>query len=372
MMKILLVDLSKRFGGADIRVIQTASALSGCCDVVVAVLEGSPVEKMLRDAGLKTHAISRSRHDPRMASELAEFARSFKPDLVDAHNPQSQLWGLVAAGLAGVPGRLATVHTVYREAHRGVFRQRSHEMTLRLARRLGAEFLTVSRSISEYVASLGVNRAHIHLSYNGMERLEGPIAPAGLRATLRLPSDALLFGMIGRVERVKGHDILVEALEELQRRGRTFHVAVVGEGRDEAELRRLISEKGLTGQVHMLGFRSDIPQILADIDIFCAPSRSEGLPYTVLEATRQGVPVIAAAVDGLAEVLEHDKTAILIPPESPGRLVEAIERIADDKALRLRLGNDGRAMFLERFLIPRMVEETLAVYRSVAGRAGRA
>ena len=370
-MRVLLVDLSKRFGGVDIRVIQTAKALSGPCEVAVAVLEGSPVGDMLHDAGLRTIPVSRSRHDPRIALELAEFARAFKPDLVDAHNPQSQLWGMVAAGLAGVRGRVATVHTVYREAHRGFIRQRSHELTLRLAKKMGADFLTVSRSISDYVASLGVAPARIHLSYNGMDRLDGPIAPAGLRATLGLPAGELLLGMIGRVESVKGHDIMIAALEELKQRGRIFHIAVVGEGRDEPELRRLIAEHGLGGQVHLLGFRSDIPQILADIDVFCAPSRSEGLPYTVLEAARQGVPVIAAAVDGLAEVLEDDATAILIAPENPSFLARAIERMADDQALRHRLGVDGRAMFEERFLIPRMVEETLAVYRSVVRRGGR-
>jgi glycosyltransferase involved in cell wall biosynthesis len=368
-MKVLLVDLSKRFGGADIRILQTAMHLSQDCEIATAVLAGSPVHRKLEAAGLRTFPIARSRHDPRTAVDLARAARSFDPDIIDAHNPQSQLWGMLAAAMSGVRGRLVTVHTVYRVAHRGWFRQRSHELALRLARRLGARFLTVSGSIEDYVKSLGVPGENVYLSYNALEPAESGTLPAGLRAALGLDAGELLLGIVGRVESVKGHDILIEAMDILRGRGKAFHLIVVGTGRDEEDLKRLVESKGLGSQVHMLGFRRDIPEILADIDIFCAPSRSEGLPYTVLEAARQGVPVIAASVDGLAEVLEDDRTASIIPPESPLRLADAIEELAADEARRRRLGRAGKEMIDTRFAIPRMTEETLAIYRRIAGTA---
>jgi glycosyltransferase involved in cell wall biosynthesis len=273
--------------------------------------------------------------------------------------------------MSGVQGRLVTVHTVYRVAHRGWVRQRSHELTLRLARRMGARFLTVSRSIQEYCRSLGVSGEHVYLSYNALEPVDPHIAPAGLRKALGLDAGELLLGIVGRVENVKGHDILIEAMDILRERGKSFHLVVVGTGRDEEVLKRLVERKRLGRQVHLLGFRVDIGEILADLDIFCAPSRSEGLPYTVLEAARQGVPIIAARVDGLSEVLEDDATALMIPPESPDRLAEAIELLAGDSARRRRLGRAGREMIERRFAIPRMTDETLAAYRQIAGDVRR-
>ena len=363
-MRVLLIDLSKRFGGADVRVLQTAVNMPAGHEAAIAVLEGSAIHKDATAAGVRTFPLGFSRHDPRHAFALARIAREFRADVVDAHNPQSQLWGMLAARLAGVRGQVATVHTVYREAHRGPIRQRGHEFAIRLAKHSNARFLTVSESIARYLHSFGIAAGRVTVSYNAMEPLSAVPKGAGLKRSLGLTEGELLLGMVGRIEMVKGYDIMIDAIDRLRKAGQNFHVAIAGEGHDTGRIRAIIAERGMENRFHFLGFRRDIPDVLADYDMLCVPSRSEGLPYTVLEAARQGVPIIATSVDGLGEVLEDGRTAIVIPPENSEALANAIARAAADCDLRQQLSEAGAKMIVERFSIPRMIAETLAVYQS--------
>lgn len=364
--RVLLVDLSKRFGGADVRVLQTARALGGRCRIAVAVLDGSPVHHELAASGIETVPIDLRRGDPRMIAALGKAMRRFRPDVVDAHNPQSQGWGMAAAAWTGVRGRLATVHSDYRAAHGGPLRSRTHDAALRVAGALGAHFLVVSQSVRRYVASMGAPEARIHLSYNGMEPLVGPVTPAGLRAGLGLQPGEPIVGIIGRIDPVKGHDVLLAALRHLGDTGRPVHVAVIGDGPGEQDLRNLAERLGVAARVHVLGFRRDVSAVLADLDLVAAPSRSEGLPYAILEAARQGLPLVASRVGGLAELLEDDVTALLVPPGDPAALAGAIARLLAQPDERRRLGEAARAMVAHRFRLDRMAHETLAVYRLLA------
>lgn len=361
-MKVLLVDLARHFGGVDIRVRQTAMHLSDRHEIATVVIDGSPVHKALKAEGLRCFPLRRARWNPLVARDIVRVARDFGADLIDTHNPQSQLWGLLAATRLPGVGRVATVHTVYREAHRGPVRQISHEAVLRLARRLGAEFITVSQSISRYLHRLGVVPERETLSYNALEPVARDLPPAGLRDQLGLDPGTPVCAMIGRLERVKGHDLMFEALRHLEARGHTPHLAVIGTGSLEATLRAEATAAGLGSRVHFLGFRTDVPSLLEEVDLLCMPSRSEGLPYTALEAGRQGVPLLATTVDGLAEVFRDGETARLVPPESAEGFAEVMAEMLASPEARARLGAAVRAMIETRFAIPRMVDETLAVY----------
>ena len=116
---VLVVDLAKRFGGADVRVLQLAEGLRGRSSCTVATLAGSPLHRRLAAAGLPRVPVTRRRGDPRIALDLARAARRGGFGAIDAHNPQSQLWALAAGLLARVPARVTTVHSQYLAEHGG-------------------------------------------------------------------------------------------------------------------------------------------------------------------------------------------------------------------------------------------------------------
>ncbi len=360
--RILIVDLSRRHGGVDTRVVDMAVGVKEQCEVMVAVLRGSQVAKLLQRYGVPIHGIARRRHDPRIVLDIMRIAREFRPDVIDAHNPQSQLWGAIAAKLSRIQTQVATVHSVYGVAHRGFLRRRTHEGVLHLCRLMGLRFIAVSKSIQDYLISLGVAPSRITLSYNGVPTPFCNSREMGIRKTLGISETQFLIGFIGRIQKVKGYDILVSAIARLRDKGCFVQAVIVGEGTEENDLRRLIDEADLRSQIHLLGFRQDIAAVMSELDVLCMPSRSEGLPYTALEAARMGLPILATKVGGIPEIFVDRETALLVAPNDPNAIASGLEELSADGTLRLRLGEAARDLVISRLTVEQMVSDTLAAY----------
>ncbi|HYD30973.1 MAG TPA: glycosyltransferase [Azospirillaceae bacterium] len=369
---VLLVDLSLRFGGADVRVMQMARALHASGrHYAVATLAGSPVQQRLAAEGLAVRPLPFRRSDPRLGAALFALIRREGFAVVDAHNPQSQYWGLSAARLAGVGACVATVHSHYRDTNSGFFRPRLHEGALRLNSRLGCRFLTVSATVRSYVLSLGVSDERVTLSYNGIEFDDRPVQPAGLRAELGWGEDTRVAAIVARLDPVKGHSFLLRALYRLRDRQPGLRLLVIGDGPEDAALRAEAQRLALGDMVHFTGFRADVPALLAEADLFCLPSKSEGLPYTALEAALRGLPLVMSDIPGLAEFFIHDATAWLVPPGNPEALAEALDRSLRHPEAARALGETARALVRDRFDTRRMVAETLSLYDDEAARGHR-
>jgi len=361
----LLVCLSRQFGGVDVRILDTARGLKQReISYLVAVLEGSPLHVALKAEGLAVHAIARGRADPRIVVDLCKLVRRIGATVIDAHNMQSQYWGALAALACRVPCRVATVHSVYRDTHPKAGRRHLHEFALYTCRLAGFRFLTVSTTVTEYLRRLGIPSNRIELSWNAISSL--PEAPRSydLIADTGWPRDAIILGTIGRLEPVKGLDILIDALSGLVAGGdKLTHLLIVGTGRMENQLKQQVSMLGLNKRVHFAGFRQDVTSILTQIDLFCLPSLSEGLPYSLLEASRQGVPTLSSKLDGLTALFHHDETIYFVPASDNAALEKALKLLVSDAALRCRIGEAARNFAAQKLSISRMIDETLTAYR---------
>jgi len=162
---------------------------------------------------------------------------------------------------------------------------------------------------------------------------------------------------VGRLKEKKGFDTLIEACRHLSGRGRRFRCEIVGYGDGEAALRYQIAQAGLAEHIHLTGklARADVIARYARAAVFVQPSRigsdgdRDGIPNVLLEAMAMQVPVVSTPVSGIPELVAHEHTGLLIPPDQPVRLAEAIARLLDDAALADRLVHAGRARVLERF-----------------------
>jgi glycosyltransferase involved in cell wall biosynthesis len=135
-------------------------------------------------------------------------------------------------------------------------------------------------------------------------------------------------------------------------------------------LRTLAEARGITSRVHILGFRRNVFDYLAHCNVLLMPSQHEGLPYTLLEAMALGIPIVAARVGGLAEVIQDGSTGLLVPPQDSAALTRAILRLYEDPALRSRLGEQARLLQQTRYSLQAMTERYLAIYRKVVGSSG--
>ena len=167
---------------------------------------------------------------------------------------------------------------------------------------------------------------------------------------------------VGRLVPVKGQIHLVTAMAGLSDAPRRFVLLLAGEGPCREELARSIAAHGLGERVRLLGDRDDVPQLYAAADIVAFASLSEGTSLAVIEAMAAAKPIVATAVGGNCELLEHGESALLVPAADPASLAEALTSLAQDAQLANRLGLAARTKAVAGYAIERVVESYAAVW----------
>ncbi|MBN1423968.1 glycosyltransferase family 4 protein, partial [Candidatus Fermentibacteria bacterium] len=226
----------------------------------------------------------------------------------------------------------------------------------------GTDFLTdrwigVSHSLCR---SLGTGRRVTYIP-NGID-----IDMAAEEGEDELPGEAgPVVLCMGRLSREKGQDILLEAMVRVVERVSGAVAWLAGEGPTEAQLRAQSRRLGIGDSVRFLGFREHVAPLLKKSSVVVLPSRGEGLPIAALEAMSAGVPVVAASVGGVPDLLSTDEVGLTVPPEDPQRLGDALTDLLGDPPRAHRIGAAGRAHVEANFSSDRMAERTAEVYRSV-------
>lgn len=256
---------------------------------------------------------------PRLPFQLA---RAFRADGVDAvvlHHIGPLLYGGVGARLARIG---CVVHVEHDAWH---YRQNArHAAITRLCETwVRPVHVAVSREVAE-----GGAAAVRGLSYDvippGIDcRQFSPSSQRAARERVGLPADVVILGTVGRLVELKRQDLMLEAAAQL---GATVHVVLVGDGPERAALEATAHRVGLAGRVHFLGQRSDLPAVLPAFDVFCLPSRVEGLPRSLLEAQAIGLRVVASDVGDVRRAL-YGPTGRLVPPGDRDALVAALREV---------------------------------------------
>ena len=368
--RVLLIDLARKFGGTEARVMHLATTLQQRgTQVVVACLADGMLRSRIEAVGVTTAPISVGRGDPRVALRLARLAREMGATSVDTHGVHSQFWGVPAALAARVPSILVTVHSEYGKEHAGQRRGRFYESVLRVGRGSGAGYLAVSDPVEEYLHEIGIPADRVTMVRNAVPDpdLTGLGDPAELRRELGLPDGAFVLTTVARLHRSKGHRFFIEALAGLRDTLPDIHWLILGEGRERDDLIKRVGQAGLGERVHFLGFRDDVPAVLQATDLFVLPSLAEGLPLVVCEATLQGIPVLATTVGGLPHAYE-DGEIRLVPPSDPAALADALVPLVTDDVARSRLARLGQAATRDRLSTELMVDRTVEAYEAAAAR----
>lgn len=188
---------------------------------------------------------------------------------------------------------------------------------------------------------------------------QDPSARERLRGEFGLGEAPVLI-VTSRLHPMKGHAHLLEAVALLREDFPALRLLVVGAGVERGRLEEQAEELGLAHTVLFTGFRTDVADLLRAADLFVLPSLREGMPNTALEAMAAGLPVVAAAVDGVPEVVMEEETGLLVPPGNPQGLRDAIGRLLTEPAFAQALGQAGRERVAEHFSTERMLAEAEA------------
>jgi glycosyltransferase involved in cell wall biosynthesis len=293
---------------------------------------------------------------------LVRALRQFRPAILQTFLFHANILGRIAGRLAGIKTIVSGIRVA----------EKRSRLPLWIDRWTNG-LVEVNVCVSQAVADFSANQTRllpgkIVVIPNGVDvaRFAG-VGPADL-VELGIPGSAQVLLTIGRLDRQKGLSTLIEAAALVVPRFPHAHFLLVGEGPLRSELERMVREKELADHIHLAGWRSDVPAILATGTALILPSLWEGMPNVVLEAMASGLPVVATRVEGSTELVTENRTGHLVPVQSPSDLAAAIENFLSDPTQARLMGQAGQERAKAQFSWDKMVGRYCELYRALLAR----
>jgi len=395
--KIIYLITKGSWGGAQRYVFDLATGLPvEQFEVLVALGRSSTGEAFgepgalsakLEQAGIKTVIIPGLTRDITWFREikigwwLFKFFRQERPDII--HLNSSKISGLAAlAGrlvnlswlLTALPRRPAgksyklkaifTVHGWAFNEERPRWQKKIiasfHWLTIILCH----QTIAVSQITLNQAKNWPLVNNKLKLIYNGLTE---PIFYSRLEARKKLmpdlSPDTVWLGTIAELHRNKGLDVLIEAFARLAPNYPNLNLLIIGEGEERERLAMHIARHHLTNRIHLLGQVPEAARYLKAFDIFTLPSRTEALPYAVLEAGLASLPVVATRVGGIPEIIKNGETGLLVPPADPVALSNSLKTLLPERYRESTLGRHLKTFVQQNFSRAQMLAQTLALYR---------
>lgn len=314
------------------------------------------------DCGMPVHfAEERSAIDPAGAAAFARLVRRGQFDIVHTHDYKTNTLARLLLGSAGYR-IVATAHGYNQTTTREGYYYTLERLLLRRADAV----ICPSHALADSLVASGVSSRRVTVIPNGVELDAWPFRPR------RQPAPPLRILYVGRLSPEKNVPALLRACALLEGRRRRICLSLAGDGPQGAELRAHADELGLGPVVEFLGHRTDVQDVLAQADVFVNPSLTEAMPNAVLEALASGVPVVATDVGDTARLVLHEQTGLLVPPDDPAALADAIGRLADAPDFAQHLAVCGRSHVERHFNFANTLAHVVAVYRGVVAAERRA
>lgn len=287
---------------------------------------------------------------PLFVPVFARFLKQRRVDILHSHLFGPVTGACFSAYLAGIP-HIGTLHDIYT-----IEEKKRRIRYVQLSSLFGTRLVTVSRQMKTYLTRLGTfDDAALQTIVNGMDLDKFNLCCSREQhPELGLGPDDVVLICVGRLEKIKGHDVLLQAFGRMQP-GKHAKLLIVGDGPCRQELERQIIEEGLQQNVRMLGQRNDIPDLLNLCDCFVLSSRSEGLSCSIIEAMAAGLPVIATDVGGNSELVVHGENGYIVPPDHAVILSLRLQSIIDDSARRRKFGEMSLQFARGRYSLEAMI-----------------
>ena len=306
----------------------------------------------------------------RQALAFSRLLRCERVRIVHTFFPASDLWGGVVAKLSSCPILVSSRRDM------GILRSRKHYLPYRIANGLFDQVQAVSERVREFC----IYRDHLPpqkvvtvpngIDLDAIDRM----MPGEKRMLLPLDHDSPVVTTVANIRFIKGIDILVKAAAYVRERIPDAKFVLIGaalqEPRYEDQVRSAVGRLGLQNNIRFLGLRRDVISLLKQSDVFCLPSRSEGMSNALLEAMACRVPCVATDVGGNSEVVIEGQTGFLVPSEDPQALAVRIVTLLSDRERAKCMGEKGRSIIESKFTVQHMVERLSFLYEALLKERG--
>jgi glycosyltransferase involved in cell wall biosynthesis len=360
-MRILHTEASKGWGGQEIRILDEAAGfIARGHDVHVAAPADAPIIAAAEARGIPSHAVSVDRKNARSLRALARLISEFKPNVIVTHS-SSDSW------LAGA---------FHRFVHRRPAIVRLRHISTPVARGLQNRWLygraprrvvTTGEAIrTMLIERLKLDPMHVVSIPTGTDL--GRFRPGdktAARATLGLPANKPIVGIVATLRSWKGHRFLVSAMSDPRLAG--AHLVIVGDGPQNDNLKQQIETLGLQERISLAGRHDNVVPWLQAFDIFALPSTgNEGVPQALMQAMACELPVVTTRAGAIPELAHDEKTALIVPTEDSDALAANIDRLLRDGELGRKLGQAARAKVEKSYSRDGMLDAMADVFRQAA------
>lgn len=371
--KILHVIGGGEFGGAEQHILSLMKQYNDHgIDATVVTFYDAIFAQKLREAGHSVIALQQyGRFDLRILTALIRLLNEMKPDLIHTHGVRANFYVRLAAKQTSVRRIVTTVHSILRLDYPKTIPYIIAYLMERTTQSLTSHFIAVSDGIKEQLLATGIKEPKITVVQNGIDATLYASTPEieakanELRQEWNIANDVFVIGTNARLVPVKGLNHLIEGMKVALNQDSSLHLLIAGDGPDRDKLQQLIHQNKINDKVSLVGFRNDVANCLAVMDVYINCSLSEGTPISVMEAMAAEKPLILTAVGGMKEMAQHDESALMIPPQSAEAIAASILRLKRDPVLRERIALAARRTVEERYSVQAMTRKQIEIYTNL-------
>ena len=358
----LITDLD--IGGAPLVVKQLACGLDHqrFHIAVASLAPAGPIGRELRQKGVPVYDLgARGPWDFRVFSRLARLIAEFRPSILLCSLVHANVVGRLVGLLGQVPFIIAAIHT----AEQG---KKWHLLAENLTCRLSRLTLSVSPSVAQHVRRFShVPLSRIRIIPSGLDWQHFADAEPLSLSELGLSTPKKTLISVGRLDEVKALDVLLKAVKILIPH-HDLRLLIVGDGPERTRLEQITEKLNLRNHVTFLGMRRDVAPLLKASNIYVQPSLWEGQGLAAMEAMAAGLPVVASNTTGLTDLIENDKTGLIVPVGNPSDLADAIARLITDPSHAARLARNAQEFIQTSFNLPTMINAYTSLFDELFAR----
>ncbi|MFH1985702.1 MAG: glycosyltransferase family 4 protein [Pseudomonadota bacterium] len=312
-----------------------------------------------------------NRYNPVVLLSLIRIIRGKSIDIVHGQGARADFYARLASGLSGKTMYVSSVQMPVEGFNVGPTKNRFYKAVDRFSERFVDRFIVVSSVLEQaMILEHEIPKEKIVKVYNGIETdfykpYDQEAGRKRVRKEFSIDGSEILIGSLGRLVWQKGFEYFLRSVTTLVKDIPKVRFMLVGVGPLRQRLERLAMSLGISNRLIFTGHRSDIRDILAAMEIVVIPSLLEGFPMITLEAMAMEKPIVTTQIGGIQEQITNFKEGLLVPPENPLSIAQAVKRLVDDPKYAQTIGKNARSKVVRDFSVKKMISETIKVYESL-------
>lgn len=361
MKRIVFVNSTLGIGGAERMLYEIARHLDRetfrikiCC----LYAPGAIGDRLLKEGVELRHSFMKNKFDLMGIYRLLESLKREDIDLLYLEgSPLTLFWGFICGRLAGAADIVTISHSMRKPFKWDRFKSDMvNRVILPRLTRIGA----VSRAKQNaMIDQYNLEPYKVKVINNGIDadNFTGDKDTKALRRELGISRDEKIIGMVGRLTAEKAYDVFLKSAQRILRDASGVKFLIVGDGKERGALERLADESGIRDKVIFLGERSDVKDLIVLFDVAVLSSRVESFPVALLEYMAASRPIVATRAGGNTEVISEGESGLIVSPDNPEELADAILELVKDKEKAMKMGRSARKRVKREFSLDKMTDK---------------